>query len=111
MPSAQDTSSTLDTIAETIWRATVPAAAEKGLTFSEMAESTHKVFRVMAQAALDALGLTEEHATIPQPVNDTPCTCTPDPGFHQLGCDWTWHFEFHPSTRLVGPWTRDGDAG
>jgi hypothetical protein len=46
-------------VAEAIWRATVPAAAAKGLTLGEMAEHTQGVFRSMASAAIQALGLTE----------------------------------------------------
>lgn len=45
----------IEHVAEAIWRATVPAATEKGIEFSEMAADTHKVFRHLARSAIDAI--------------------------------------------------------
>lgn len=46
--------------AEAAWRATIPAVDDKGIGWDEMASHTRDVFRTMARAVIDALGLTEE---------------------------------------------------
>lgn len=67
----------------------------------------------LARAAIDALGLTEETATIPVVVgrveHTQPCEL-PDQmiaGEEMHTCGFrSGHFEFHPSSRLVSGWVR-----
>ena len=102
--------STVDTVAEAIWRATVPAAAEKGLSFSEMAESTHKVFRVMAQAAIDSLQLKQEIGGATTDALQEVSTHV-DLESAQEACDrFNRVSSYHavPVTRLVSPWQEVG---
>ena len=66
-----------------------------------------RYYRRLAQAAIDALGLTEE--TQERPVaNGNPCTCNRPDGKHSgMGCDMR-RTDWIPHTRLVTPWTRMG---
>lgn len=89
----------LERVAEAIWRATVPAAHEKGIAFTEMAEHSRGVFMLMAQAAIDALGLTEERRT--NVMSSSGMTTDTRTGIT------TAHSDVRYDTRLVSPWERD----
>lgn len=104
---------TVDAVAQAIFEEHWGGEPAFKRVFTSLHADDQDEYRRMARAAIDALGLTEETATIPVVVgrveHTQPCEL-PDQmiaGEEMHTCGFrSGHFEFHPSSRLVSGWVR-----
>lgn len=94
----------LDAAAEAICAAT---SSGQMFPWSTLNETDRDAWRRMAQAAIDALNLTEEEVVVPEVVGRIPCTCGATEATNEElhSCGFTrGHFEFPTKRRLVSSW-------